>query len=426
MVHADSSRTLVRIAFDAQILPGGHHGGVEQVVLNLVRALGQLEGAEEYIIISHWRYPHWLKPYLGPNQRIITNLSHSYSGATRFGPLWLSVPARRVWRKLREHITLGRGGTPTVPESRGFYESLKADLVHFPFQGYVRSRLPCIYNPHDLQHVHFPQYFSTDQIAWRETIYRTGCREARVITVPSQWVKRDLVNQYNIAPEKVVVTYWAPATDNTDPVTEQTLAATRHKFNLPAAFAFYPAQTWQHKNHVRLIQALAILRDREGIELPLVLTGKATEFWRVIMRQIQALGLMRQVHFLGYVAPSELRALYRLAQFVIHPSVFEGGGLPILEAFREGTPVACANTTSLPEYAGDAALFFDPLSPESIAAAAKQMWQDEGLRTFLHERGMVRVRAFSWEQTAKKYRALYRQIAGQPLDEHDHALLAEA
>ncbi|MBI5653907.1 MAG: glycosyltransferase family 4 protein [Chloroflexi bacterium] len=416
----------MRIAFDAQILPGGHHGGVEQVVLNLVRALGRLDGTEEYTLISHWRYPHWLEPYIGPNQKIITSLSHSYSGATRFGPRWISVPARRAWRKLREHIAARGGGAPSVPESKGFYESLNADLVHFPFQGYVRSRLPFIYNPHDLQHLHLPQYFPADQVALRETIYRAGCREARAITVPSQWVKRDIVKQYAIAPEKILVTYWAPSTDVYPPVTEQTLAETRRKFNLPATFAFYPAQPWEHKNHLRLIQALAILRARAGIELPLVLTGKATEFWRVITRQIQALGLTRQVHFLGFVQPLELRALYQRAQFVIQPSLFEGGGLPILEAFREGAPVACAAATSLPEYAGDAALFFDPLSPESIADAVKRMWQDDGLRASLRERGAMRVRAFSWEQTAQKYRALYRRVAGQALDDHDRALLADA
>jgi glycosyltransferase involved in cell wall biosynthesis len=416
----------MRIAFDAQILPGGHHGGVEQVVLNLVRALGRLDGAEEYVIISHWRYPHWLKPYLGPNQKITTSLAHSYSGTTRFGPRGIAVPARRVWRKLREHIPIRGGGAPLVPESKGFYESLNADLVHFPFQGYVRSRLPFIYNPHDLQHLHMPQYFPPAQVALRETIYRAGCREARAITVPSQWVKRDIVKQYALEPEKILVTHWAPATDVYDPITEQTLAVTRRKFVLPETFAFYPAQTWEHKNHLRLIQALALLRDHESIELPLVLTGKATAFWRVITRQIQALGLTRQIHFLGFVLPNELRALYQLAQFVIHPSLFEGGGLPILEAFREGTPVACANATSLPEYAGDAALLFDPVSPESIADAIKRMTLEAGLRASLRERGATRVRTFSWEQTAQKYRALYRHIAGQVLNDHDRTLLADA
>jgi glycosyltransferase involved in cell wall biosynthesis len=132
------------------------------------------------------------------------------------------------------------------------------------------------------------------------------------------------------------------------------------------------------------------------------------------------------VRFLGFVEPAELRALYHLAQFVIHPSLFEGGGLPILEAFNEGAPVACANTTSLPEYAGDAALYFDSTSVESIADAAKRMTSDAALRADLRERGHARVQSFTWERTARAYRALYRKIAGQELSADDHALLEQA
>jgi glycosyltransferase involved in cell wall biosynthesis len=198
------------------------------------------------------------------------------------------------------------------------------------------------------------------------------------------------------------------------------------KIHLPDSFALYPAHTWEHKNHSCLLEALAGLRDRAGLIVNLVCTGERTTFGRTIARRIRELRLEQQTRFLGFVKPDELRALYHLAQFVIHPSLFEGGGLPVLEAFRAGVPVARSNVTSLPEYAGNAALLFDPTNVASIADALRQMATNVALREELRQRGSERIRLFTWERTAKMYRALYRQVAGVPLSEEDSALLAEA
>ena len=198
------------------------------------------------------------------------------------------------------------------------------------------------------------------------------------------------------------------------------------KFHLPDSFALYPAHTWEHKNHLRLLEALAGLRDRAGLIVNLVCTGERTAFGRTIARRIRELRLEQQTRFLGFVKPDELRALYHLTQIAIHPSLFEGGGLPVLEAFRAGVPVACSNVTSLPEYAGNAALLFDPTDVASIADALRQMATNVALREELRRRGSERIRLFTWERTAKMYRALSRQVAGVPLSEEDSALLAEA
>jgi glycosyltransferase involved in cell wall biosynthesis len=132
------------------------------------------------------------------------------------------------------------------------------------------------------------------------------------------------------------------------------------------------------------------------------------------------------VRFLGYVTATELRAIYHAAQFVIFPSLFEGGGLPVLESFHESVPVACSNVTALPEYAGDAALLFHPFSIESIADVLRRMTTDADLRETLRQRGSARIRLFTWERTAKTYRALYRQVARAPLSDEDRALLTDS
>jgi glycosyltransferase involved in cell wall biosynthesis len=339
------------------------------------------------------------------------------------GPL--RAPAGKMLRWLR-YVMRRQTGTNISPRalSDGFYESLGAAVVHFPFQLYTPTDVPFLYNPHDLQHLHYPQFFRPEDIAARAASWRPACRDAAAIATDCVWVRHDVAERYAIPSEKIYsIPMGAPTTLYGAP---NDLAAVRQKFDLPSTFAFYPAQTWQHKNHLQLLEALALLRARDNLIVNLICTGAQNEFYRVVAQRVRALQLETQVRFLGFVEPAELRTLYHLAQFVIHPSLFEGGGLPILEAFNEGAPVACANTTSLPEYAGDAALYFDSTSVENIADAAKQMITDAALRASLRERGHARVQSFPWERTARMYRALYRKIAGQELSADDHALLEQA
>jgi glycosyltransferase involved in cell wall biosynthesis len=310
-----------------------------------------------------------------------------------------------------------------LPNSNGFYESLGVDVIHFPYQVFVQSQVPFIYNPHDLQHLHYPHFFSHEEFAWREYTYRVGCQNACAIATPSQWVKDDVVIQYKIAPQNVFAIRYGPTTEWYDPVDNDVLYRVQHKFRLPFPFVLYPAQTWEHKNHIRLLEAIALLRDREHLLVKLVCTGRKNAFWPVIEKRLNSLGLNDRVRFLGYVSPTDLRALYHLAQCVICPSLFEGGGLTILEAFHENVPVACSNITSLPEYAGDAALVFDPFNVKSVADALQRLVTDADLRETLRARGGARARFFNWELTAKTYRALYRMVANRPLSQADRDLI---
>ena len=157
---------------------------------------------------------------------------------------------------------------------------------------------------------------------------------------------------------------------------EADLAATRSSLELPERFLFYPGQTWPHKNHEGLLEALALIRERHGETPPLVCSGHRNELQPKLERRAEELGLQDAVRFVGFVEPLRLRCLYQLATAVLFPSRFEGWGMPVTEAFSLGVPVACSNTTSLPEVAGDAALLFDPESAEEMAEAAWSLWTD--------------------------------------------------
>ena len=142
-------------------------------------------------------------------------------------------------------------------------------------------------------------------------------------------------------------------------------------------------------------------------------------------RKIKELKLEGNVHFPGFVTPADLRALYRLCDFVLLPTLFEGVGLPLLEAFSESVPVACADIPAFREYGGDAVLFFDQTSPEAIARTIQQMSGDIALRDLLRERAKMRSRLHSPEKTARGYCALYRFASGSRISEDDQALIWE-
>jgi glycosyltransferase involved in cell wall biosynthesis len=137
------------------------------------------------------------------------------------------------------------------------------------------------------------------------------------------------------------------------------------------------------------------------------------------------LGIHETTWFPGFVSPVELRGLYSLSRALVFPSRFEGFGLPVCEAFAAGVPVASSDATGLPEVVGDAGLLFDPGEAEAIADAIERLWTDQGLRDELAERGRRRAAEFSWDRTARLFRAHYRSLAGKRLPEEDRILLAE-
>lgn len=418
----------LRIAINAQVVPHSGGGGLETVLAGLIQTLGRIDdGAEEYIIISRWDNPECWQPYVGTNQKIVRGPAPPSQAVSAkrerlkraLGPL---LPkATGVYRSLFPLPPARRW--PEVPISDGFYESLGGDVIHFAYQDFTLCAIPSIYNPHDLQHRHYPQFFEPSALAWRETIYPAGCLLSQTVAVASQWVKQDIERHYRVHPDRIQVIPWAAPMQIYTAPTAETLSAVRRKYALREAFALYPAMIYAHKNHIRLLEALALLRQRERLELHLVCTGDKKDFWPQVEGRVHELNLQEQVKFLGMVSPEELRALYRLCQFVVIPTTFEAASSPLFEAWQDAAPTACSTVTSLPEQAGDAALLFDPFSVEAIAEALRRMATEPALREELKRKGERRLRDFSWERTAKAYRAMYRRAGRRPLSEEDRSLL---
>lgn len=413
----------LRVAIDARSRTGST-GGVQQFTVGLLTSLDRLPNRDvDYLALSYADDRAWLMPTLGHRVRSLDAplpmMRQGLLGAARR----IVVSRAPFLRRLRSNIA-SRRIEMSVPRTDGTVERAGVEVMHFVRQSAFLTELPSIYHPWDLQHLHLPQFFTTEQLQWREITYRAFCDSAVRVVAASSWTKADLIEKMGIAEEKIVVIPVANDLDTAPPPSAADLAAARVTFNLPDRFLFYPAQTWPHKNHIRLIEAIAHLRDTRETSVNLVLTGYQNEHFPEIRSVVRRLRLSEQVRFLGFVTPLQVQALYRLAVGLIFPSLFEGWGIPIVEAFQAGTPVASSNVTSLPSMVGDAAFVFDPYDVESIGAAAATLWSDDVRRRQLTERGLARARLFDPEPIAATYRALYRLVAGRLMSPADQLALS--
>jgi glycosyltransferase involved in cell wall biosynthesis len=311
-----------------------------------------------------------------------------------------------------------------VRPSDGTVERAGVDLIHFPIQDAFVTEVPSIYQPHDLLHVHHPDFFSAWGWERRERIYRTHCERARMVQAMTSWGRRDLMEHYGLPEAKVQVVPWGSVLWEYPKPSGPDLDALRTRLSLPDGFLLYPAQTWPHKNHEALLDALALIREREGVTIPLICPGKRNRHFGRIEARMRELGLEATTRFPGFVSPLELRGLYELATALVFPSRFEGWGLPVCEAFSAGLPVAASSASSLPDLVGEAGLLFDPEQPERIAESILRLWRDPVLRETLIERGRERGSQFSFDDTARLFRAHYRRLAERALSDEDRNLLA--
>lgn len=409
---------LLTVVVDAR-LTSDRHGGVEQVIIGLAHGLSALDGPEEYVFLAYEGQSAWLEPFVHGPARVMTVKRPFKSRLVRRFPV-LAAARRRI-------MTTGATDSvaPPVPATDGTAEKLGAEVVHFPRQDGFITSIPTIFHPHDLQHVHFPEFFSDAERRQRDLWYRTLCDQASVVSVTSEWGKRDLVENLDVDPGKIAVVPLAPALAAYGPaLDDQERSSLLDGLGVRGDFAFYPAQTWPHKNHARLVGALKLLRER-GTDITLVCSGAKNEYLPALERFVRDQGMDDRVLFVGYVSPKELQALYAGARCMIMPTLFEaaGGFGPIAEAFLAGVPVACSNVTSIPEQVGDAALVFDPLDERAIAATVERLWTDSALRADLVDKGRQNIMRFSWDRTARTFRAHYRRLAGRNLNVEDVTLL---
>ncbi len=290
------------------------------------------------------------------------------------------------------------------------------DLLHVTYVAPPVGSCPFVVTVHDISYTRYPQFFAPrDRWMLSTLVPLTMRRAARIITV-SNHARQEIVDRYGIAPARVAVTYEAAAGHFAPVKDPLRLEPARARYGLPAAAPYFLAlgNLQPRKNMARLVEAFGRLRHQAGVtDVHLVVAGKA--MWREseVYAAVEQANLADHVHFVGYVADEDLPALYSGALAFVYPSLYEGFGLPPLEAMACGTPVICSNVASLPEVVGDAARLITPTDVDGLVAALFAVATDAGLRVALTEQGYRRVAQFSWRRCAEDTLAVYREALGR-------------
>jgi glycosyltransferase involved in cell wall biosynthesis len=256
-------------------------------------------------------------------------------------------------------------------------------------------------------------------------MYSEALADARVIVTVSHASRQDVIKFHRVPSKKIYTIHWAAPTRLIQPLSPSEVRALRNKYGLEERYVIFPSLTYGHKNHLRLIEALQVIRARRNTNISLICPGFRSHIWPQIRRQIAELDLDGLIRFPGFVPERDLLGLMRQAEFMVFPSLFEGAGLPALEAISEGVPLTCSDIPALREYVGGAALYFDAESVDSIADAIWSLYTSRELREDLRERGSEQAKRFTWDRTARQYRAIYRLLVGKTLAADEQTLLQD-
>jgi glycosyltransferase involved in cell wall biosynthesis len=411
----------LNICLDAR-LSDGMQGGIQQTIIGLAYGLSKLtDGDECYHFMVYPQSSSWLRPYIkGPCSLLPVVLPRG----RKFNAFIERLPYREVWCEALRRLLAKR--LKRLPVSTGEIESAGMDLMHFTFQSAFLTQLPSIYHIHDLQHEHCPQFFTHGEKALRNFRYQRYCLQASLTPVFFNWIRDELIRLYGIPEHKVAVIPYAPVVDAYPAVDDAFLIQVLKKYKLPQDFILYPAQTFPHKNHIGLIDALRKLRYNKKMLLPLVCTGMKTYYYKHIQSYLQHWEMGSQIRFLGFVPAADLKALYRLCRMMVFPSHYEGWGLPVTEALKLGVPTALSNIPALKEQAQDGAVYFNPEKPEDIMNAVECLWVNSDLRASVVKLGHLAVSRYSWEKTALTFRAHYRRLAKRAMTNEDWSLIQES
>ena len=290
----------------------------------------------------------------------------------------------------------------------------KLDLIHYTnFNSPIFFKgIKSVVTIHDLTLWFFPG--RKQKGVFKRWLYRIviqrACQNAQHIIAITETTKKEIVKMLKIDPAKITVVYEA-ASERYRPLADPVgLESMKRKFNITKPYFLYMGQWRAHKNVVRLIRAFALVRRRYQLDYQLVLGSKIDPAYPQIQSTIKELGLKDDVILTGYISDNELPQLYGGADCFVFPSLYEGFGLPPLEAMSCGTPVASSNVSCMPEVLGDAARYFDPLDVEEMARVMAEIGKSYSLKRELREKGLRQARLYSFDRMAEETLAVYHRV----------------
>jgi glycosyltransferase involved in cell wall biosynthesis len=369
----------LHIAIDAHSV-GAQLGGNESYATHLIEALAEIDQDNCYFLYVTKQAALDRFDNRWSNFKVIRTLPHT--PLVRI-PLTLS-------KELRHH---------------------RVDLLHVQYTAPPFPPCPVVVTIHDLSFEHLPETFKRRSVAQlRFTVRRSARRAARILT-SSEFSRRDIVETYGIEPDRVALTPLAAPTYFAPVLNETKLKDIRESYGIAREYILSLGSIQPRKNLVRLIDAyLCLRRERPQSKLPqLVLAGKRGWLDNEIFRAADREGCGGDILFTGYVPERDLPALFSGAISFVYPSIFEGFGLPVIEAMQCGAPVIAGNRTSLPEVVGDAGWLFDPFDTKALCDALRQVIDDRELRERLRQKGLKQAKKFNWRSTAELTLQAYQE-----------------
>ena len=360
-------------------------GGIGRYVRELVTALSRLDLDTSYrLFISGYA-----------NSELLSFPQNFNYKTTRLTPKWLA----RIWH--RANIPL------PVEFFTGSVDLFHAtDFVLPP----TLSRVKTLLTVHDLSFVRVPESASPTLKAYLDNVVPHSIARSTHVLADSQATKEDIVGLYHVDPSKVTVLLSGVDHRFFDRIKVDSLMTTRIKYDLGSVPYIFSVGTVQpRKNYERLIRSLAKLRQSD-VDIHLVIAGGKGWLDSPIYQTISETYMDQYVHFIGFADDEDLPALYQNATCVAFPSLYEGFGLPILEAMASGIPVLTSNLSSLPEVAGDAAILVDPYNLDEITDGLLRLITDTTLRNKLTQKGLLRAKQFTWEKSASQLLSIYKDL----------------
>ena len=346
-------------------------GGIRQYAAGLIRLLSK-DAINKYYIYHNSNDPEILD-LLKNNVSLyhVQDADISLSKITKrikIDKYIRRVIIHKAWRTIKIK-------TPSLIEL--LIKSFRIDIVHCPYQFIPKTnKAKLIVTLHDVQELHFPDFFSAEERASRAVNFLDYLRRADKVVVSYEHVKQDLITYFAVDATAINVILLDMGKLWFDRFTLSDVSLLQ-QLNLPDDFILFPANTWKHKNHVRLLQAIALLRDKYDCKVNLICSGHLTPYFSEIQSVADELKLTEQVKFLGVVDEVTLYNLYKRCRGVVVPTLYEAGSFPLMESILMQVPVVCSNVTSLPETVDNKKFVFDPFSVESIALAVRELYSSE-------------------------------------------------
>lgn len=394
--------------------PGGENGGVKILTLELLKSFQKASEHKFIVLTASWNHDE-LSVIDSPNMSrfcILNREKSSSESITEHVPGRIERVIRKVYGFLKRRFSHYK---PVFLSGNRPLTSRGVDVLFCPFTAptYSEPGIPVVSVIHDLQHKDYPQFFTSHEIDVRNAFMDDLCMKAAKVICISENVRQSVIKHLNIS---TGITCTIHNCIQLRLMSSDSKQADINNLGIGRRpYMFYPANFWPHKNHRMLVTAFNMFLSRNpDKKMDLVFTGALDDSEKELKYAVKQMGLTDNVHFLGFLDQKQFEAVWQKCRFLIFPSLYEGFGIPVLEAMSLGKPVLCSNTTSLPEVAGDAALYFDPRRPLDMVQCMEKIVNNSSLENELVEKGKKRAASFVPDEMTQKYLDVFSYVIKSP------------